>query len=261
MIPAAAITAWSAFAPWATLAQIEQDLILSRLIVEIAQDPTLGQQLAMRGGTCLHKLFSKPALRYSEDLDYVQVVTEPSGPMFDALRALADRLGLQVVRTESSDQMIRVRYRTPATDGSTMIRIKVEVNTREKVPFREHRLVPFEVQSAWFTGSASVRTFALEELLGTKVRALYQRRKGRDLFDLWIGLTQLNANVEKVAQAFRYYLPATEAPVQEIRQNLLDKAGNRLFRTDLAPLVQQSPAGFSIETAMQEIQEHLIPLL
>ena len=51
MIPAAAITAWSAFAPWATLAQIEQDLILSRLIVEIAEDPTLGPQLAMRGGT------------------------------------------------------------------------------------------------------------------------------------------------------------------------------------------------------------------
>jgi hypothetical protein len=76
VIPAAAITAWSAHAPWATLAQIEQDLILCRLIVEIAQDlilcrliveiaqdPTLGQQLAMRGGTCLHKLFAKPARR------------------------------------------------------------------------------------------------------------------------------------------------------------------------------------------------------
>ena len=260
MIPAAAITAWSAHAPWATLAQIEQDLILCRFMVEIAQDPTLSKQLAMRGGTCLHKLFAKPALRYSEDLDYVQVVTEPSGPMFDALRALADRLGLDVVRTETSERMIRLRYRTPATDGST-IRVKVEVNTREKVPFLEHRLVPFDVQSPWFNGSADVRTFALEELLGTKVRALYQRRKGRDLFDLWIGLTQLNADVEQVAQAFRYYLPAAEASADDIRKNLADKTTNRLFRTDLDPLLQQVPAGYAIESAMQHIQENLVSLL
>jgi predicted nucleotidyltransferase component of viral defense system len=260
VIPAAAITAWSAHAPWATLAQIEQDLILCRLIVEIAQDPTLGQQLAMRGGTCLHKLFAKPALRYSEDLDYVQVVTEPSGPMFDALRALADRLGLDVVRTETSERMIRLRYRTLATDGST-IRVKVEVNTREKVPCLEHRLVPFDVKSPWFSGSAHVRTFALEELLATKVRALYQRRKGRDLFDLWIGLTQLNADVEQVAHAFRYYLPAAEASADDIRKNLADKTTNRLFRTDLDPLLQQVPAGYAIESAMQHIQENLVNLL
>jgi predicted nucleotidyltransferase component of viral defense system len=260
VIPAAAITAWSAHAPWATLAQIEQDLILCRLIVEIAQDPTLGQQLAMRGGTCLHKLFAKPALRYSEDLDYVQVVTEPSGPMFDALHALADRLGLDVVRTETSERMIRLRYRTLATDGST-IRVKVEVNTREKVPCLEHRLVPFDVKSPWFSGSAHVRTFALEELLATKVRALYQRRKGRDLFDLWIGLTQLNADVEQVAHAFRYYLPAAEASADDIRKNLADKTTNRLFRTDLDPLLQQVPAGYAIESAMQHIQENLVNLL
>jgi len=260
VIPAAAITAWSAHAPWATLAQIEQDLILCRLIAEIAQDPTLGKQLAMRGGTCLHKLYAKPALRYSEDLDYVQVVTEPSGPMFDALRALADRLGLDVVRTETSERMIRLRYRAPATDGSS-IRIKVEVNTREKVPFLEHRLVPFDVKSPWFTGSAEVRTFALEELRGTKVRALYQRRKGRDLFDLWIGLTQLNANVEQVAQAFRYYLPVAVASVDDIRANLAAKTTNRLFRTDLEPLIQQLPAGYAIESAMQHIQENLVNLL
>jgi predicted nucleotidyltransferase component of viral defense system len=261
VIPAAAITAWSAVAPWATLAQIEQDLILSRLIVEIALDATLGQQLAMRGGTCLHKLFVKPALRYSEDLDYVQIVTEPSGPLFDALRVLASRLRLDVVRTETSDRMIRLRYRTPATDGSTTIRIKVEVNTREKVPFQEHRLVPFAVQSPWFTGAAHVRTFTLEELLATKVRALYQRRKGRDLFDLWIGLTQLHADVEQVAQAFRYYLPAVDAPAADIRQNLAEKTTNRLFRTDLEPLIQRLPAGYAVERAMQDIQERLVKLL
>ena len=38
--------------------------------------------------------------------------------------------------------------------------------------------------SRWFTGAAKVLTYDLDELLGTKLRALYQRKKGRDLFDL-----------------------------------------------------------------------------
>ena len=32
-------------------------------------------------------------------------------------------------------------------------------------------------------------TFKIDELMGTKLRALYQRTKGRDLFDLWLALT------------------------------------------------------------------------
>ena len=261
MIPAAAITAWSAVAPWATRAQIEQDLILSRLIVEIAQDPLLGRQLAMRGGTCLHKLFVDPPLRYSEDLDYVQVVTEPSGPLFDALRAIASRLGLSVLRTETSDRMIRLRYQTTATDGATAIRIKVEVNTREKQPFTAHRAQPFRVESPWFSGAADVRTFTLEELLATKLRALYQRRKGRDLFDLWIGLSHLQADPTAVVAAFRHYLAEADAPADDIRRNLAAKTTNRLFRADLEPLVQHMPAGYNIEDAMEYVQRHLVDRL
>ena len=56
MIPAAAITPWSVSAPWPTRAQAEQDLLLSRLIVELASDPYLRDELIFRGGTCLHKL-------------------------------------------------------------------------------------------------------------------------------------------------------------------------------------------------------------
>ena len=41
------------------------------------------------------------------------------------------------------------------------------------------------VDSEWFSGSGTIITYRLEELMATKLRALYQRRKGRDLFDLW----------------------------------------------------------------------------
>ena len=72
MIPAAFITDWGNTARWPTVDQIEQDLVLSRLIIEIANDDYLGNELMFRGGTCLHKLHLNPALRYSEDLDYVR---------------------------------------------------------------------------------------------------------------------------------------------------------------------------------------------
>ena len=67
MIPRAHVTAWRARAPWPTDAQIEQDLILSRALVEMFSQPTLAQTLAFRGGTALHKLFLQQPGRYSED--------------------------------------------------------------------------------------------------------------------------------------------------------------------------------------------------
>ena len=66
MIPRAAITAWRARAPWATDAQVEQDLVISRALVDLYGHELLGRSLAFRGGTALHKLlFAKPG-RYSE---------------------------------------------------------------------------------------------------------------------------------------------------------------------------------------------------
>jgi hypothetical protein len=62
--------------------------------------------------------------------------------------------------------------------GSGRIRIKIETNVGESVPLDRHILVPYNVESRWWTGEARIRTFRVEEILGTKVRALCQRRKG-----------------------------------------------------------------------------------
>ena len=72
MIPQAHITAWRATAPWGDDAQVEQDLVLTRAVVEIFAEPELAGRLALRGGTALNKLFIQPANRYSEDIDLVQ---------------------------------------------------------------------------------------------------------------------------------------------------------------------------------------------
>ena len=73
MIPRAYIFEWQRNAPWQSNAQIEQDLVIERAIVELFSDELIRENLAFRGGTALHKIFFKPQVRYSEDIDLVQI--------------------------------------------------------------------------------------------------------------------------------------------------------------------------------------------
>ena len=76
MIPRAFIDAWRSHAPWRSDAQVEQDLIVCRVVTEIFRHPVLSQRLVFRGGTALHKLYFTPSRRYSEDVDLVQSVLD-----------------------------------------------------------------------------------------------------------------------------------------------------------------------------------------
>lgn len=87
MIPRDYVTAWRAVAPWVADAQVEQDLVISRALVEMFSHPLLARSLAFRGGTALYKLYLTPAARYSEDIDIVQVEAGPAGAAMDAVNA------------------------------------------------------------------------------------------------------------------------------------------------------------------------------
>ena len=87
MIPEAYIRAWYEQAPWQAWSMVEQDLILSRTLVDLFHSRLLADSLILRGGTVLHKLFFPRALRYSEDIDLVQRAAGPIGPVFDSMSA------------------------------------------------------------------------------------------------------------------------------------------------------------------------------
>ena len=87
MIPQAHIISWRSVVPWPSDAQVEQDLVISRALVEIFNKDFLNQQLAFRGGTALHKLFIDDKSRYSEDIDFVVTEDQDYGPIIDALRS------------------------------------------------------------------------------------------------------------------------------------------------------------------------------
>ena len=90
VIPRAHITAWRREDTWPSDSQLEQDLVISRALVEMFSDSLLATAVAFRGGTALHKLFVQPPGRYSEDIDLVQVDAGPIGAVLDAMRATLD---------------------------------------------------------------------------------------------------------------------------------------------------------------------------
>jgi len=251
------ITQWSTSAPWPEHQQIEQDLILSRLILEIAGDPLLGGELAFRGGTCLHKLHLPAALRYSEDLDYVRSTQGGIGPYIDALREITERVGLIEKSRELTGEMAHFICTAPAEDDGE-IRVKIEINIAETKSFLPRIGRPYVVNSRWWSGQADVSTFEIEELMSTKLRALYQRRKGRDLFDLWHALTDLQTDDKLVIDGLAHYMGDEIFTYRELAANLAAKLEHPDFLTDLNTLVVEQPGGgYDIIAAADLLMERL----
>jgi predicted nucleotidyltransferase component of viral defense system len=255
VIPAAFITEWANTVAWPTVEQVEQDLILSRLIIEIANDNYLGEELVFRGGTCLHKLRLDPALRYSEDLDYVRRSAGSISEIIDAIRTIANRLGMSVSTRIATNPKIRLR--APFESGSGTMSVKIEVNTYERSPAMGLERVAYSVNNQWYRGGADVQTFTVAELVATKIRALYQRSKGRDLFDLWLALTNLDVPPSDIVECFASYRPHNYTSALA-EQNLRSKLTNINFRHDLDQLVTSWPADYDIDTAAEFVIDQLL---
>jgi len=262
MIPRAAITSWRANSPWNTDAMVEQDLIICRAMAEIFSHPELGSKLIFRGGTALHKLYLCPATRYSEDIDLVQDKPGPIGPIFDAVREkLSPWLG-EAHRKQGPD-VTNIIFKTESeVPPISPLRLKIEINSREHFHVMQLAEKPFEVSSNWFNGECRIVTYCLEELLGTKMRALYQRRKGRDLYDIWLGLTKGNANKGVIVQCFNEYMRRAGAKVSRKRYllNVKQKMGHPDFLRDTENLLRQD-ISYDMTQAYQLVREQIIDLL
>ena len=262
MIPRDYITEWRQSAPWVDDAQIEQDLVISRALVELFSNPTIAKALAFRGGTALYKLHVTPALRYSEDIDLVQVRAESAGPLMDALHAVLDPwLGAPRWKQTEGRVTFVYRFSSEATPPLPM-RLKVEINTREHFAvhgFIEHE---FAVASRWFSGRCRIPTYTLDELLATKLRALYQRRKGRDLFDLEAGLNQSGVDPARIVDAFLRYMDHGGHRISraQFQQNLDAKLADATFMADMSPLLADGQRWDPIRAATRVSGELILRL-
>lgn len=258
MIPAAYITEWQQTAPWQQPEMVEQDLILSRSLVELFRDERIAQHLSFRGGTALYRLFLLPAPRYSEDIDLVQVDAEPIGTTLDCVHEILDPW-LGIPRYDARDRSFRLTYRFES-EAATPLRLKVEINTREHIG--DLVRLPFSVNSRWFSGTADITTFSLEELLGTKLRALYQRKKGRDLFDLDYALLNSNVDEKQTAAIFVRYVSASGLRIttSEFQANLALKCLDREFCRDITPILRGG-IKYDVGQAAGRVSSRLLALI
>lgn len=259
MIPRAYITAWRATAPWSANAWVEQDLVLSRALVEIFSVTALADRIALRGGTALNKLYLHPAVRYSEDIDLVQLRAEPIGETLDLVRGVLDPwLGKPQRKLKAG--RVNLVYRFDSEDPQPVrMRVKIEINSREHFSEFGSVQVPFRVQSRWFSGEAEATTFEINELLGTKLRALYQRKKGRDLFDLWFAFEQGLVDVDALVRCFNRTMTEGGHAVTraQFEANLNEKAAMLDFRGDITPLLRPG-TGWHFDEALRVVLDRII---
>ena len=121
--------------------------------------------------------------------------------------------------------------------------------------------VPFDMQSSWFSGSCNLKTYSLDELMGTKLRALYQRKKGRDLFDLNLALPHVDAPT--IVRVWREYMRFRGGEVPSAKQflsNMDEKMVLNDYLGDVEPLLR-SGVTFNPHEAYEEFKKTVLPLM
>ncbi len=254
MIPYNDITAWSVDHPWPTREQVEQDLLLSQALSVIANDDLLSEELTVRGGTAFHKLFLPSPRRYSEDLDYVRSSAGGIGPIMKRLTELGEKNGFNV-RTRIG-QFPKVFWHTTAQTG-TPLKIKIEIDTFERSPALPFLFKHHDVDTRWLHISSDIRTFQPEELVATKLRALYQRSKGRDLYDIWLALEVLGLEPDRIIDAFAPYQPKGMTSKKAIA-NLNLKLEDASFQSDLSSLIASGMEPYNAAAAGSLVIKELL---
>jgi len=255
---------WRTKAPWGPDAQIEQDLVLTKALIQLYSDPRLTAAFALRGGTAMQKLYLDPPTRYSEDIDLVQIQPEPIGSAIDAIRQLLDPwLGIPQRDRKESRVTLIYRFESEMPPVQRM-RLKIEVNTGEHFTVLGSKRLPLVSENGWFMGQADILTYEIEELLGTKMRALYQRKKGRDLYDLAIALWHFGSlDLNKTIRCFQQYMQHGNTPVSraQFESNLARKLKDAAFLGDVQPLLASNTPIFNVDAEVARVREALLSLL
>jgi predicted nucleotidyltransferase component of viral defense system len=271
------VIAHQSVVPWPNQVQVEQDLLLCRAMVALFDDSFLQSQIAMRGGTLLHKVHLTPPSRYSEDIDLVVVGDRPEGHIRKALnRVLKGVLGtpkqsvwedlkLAIRNTVKPSRVLRMTYAVPSlTEPGKSLEVVVEANVTERTPYRPVVKIPFEFPFRDSVVRTQVNGYDIHEMLGTKLRALFQRRRGRDLFDLYWALTLAKPPVipAKIIESFQHYLKleGSVAGQAEFVALLDAHLADRGFCSDMNPLLRVGIA-YDPQQAGEYVKTNLLSLL
>jgi len=247
-------------APWKSLAMVEQDLVITRVLVELYSQTKIRETLAFRGGTALNKLYIKPPARYSEDIDLVQIKAEPIGETIDLIRSILDPW-LGAPSRKLTNRSVKLVYKYSSIDGIES-KLKIEINTTEHFHLLDLKLLPLGLKTKWFSGETQILSYQLEELTASKLKALYQRRKGRDLFDMWLILSRNLVDLDLTVRLLEQHCAQTNEQISRalFERNLLLKREHHDFNMDMQALLSVA-TDWDFSSAFELIMTELIPRL
>ncbi len=163
------------------LGLVEKDFILTFILNEIYKSQ-LKDSLAFKGGTALHKLYLHK--RLSVDLDF----TALNGFDINILKGILTikEINSEVKKTVTNEKSISMdlKYVSILNYPDS---IKVDISLREKPLLKTKEIA---LNSPYFEGFA-VMTFQIAEIAAEKIRALMQRKRPRDYFDMWLLLKEI----------------------------------------------------------------------
>jgi len=180
---------------------VEKDYVLGWLLAGIFDHPALAETWVFKGGTCLKKCYFE-TYRFSEDLDFT--LTDESQLNVDflvgAFRKIStwvyeqtgielpsDKVHFEVFqnRRDRPAGQGRISYRGPiAPSSGDLPRIKLDLTADEVLVLPPVDRPVSHPYSDAPEGAIKVRCYSYEEVFAEKVRALGERARPRDLYDV-----------------------------------------------------------------------------
>lgn len=214
---------------------VEKDFVTSVVLMLIAELPefsSYSRKMVFRGGTCIKKVFYPDETRFSEDLDFMGLTTEESNSFLGAINGLVRR-NLGVTRFERTE----VDYKNDRGLDFTLYYTSV-LQQMNHIGFNLSTASPLEPTSRmkvhvapYFSESPAVLSLGINEILAEKTRALLQRRKPRDVFDVWFLIKKKGFKLDKKLlrkKLQRSYDAAPPGKKKEAREYVMDDIVSRI---------------------------------
>ncbi len=241
------LTVWADTIGLPNLGMAEHDLRLTHALAGLYAAPGLNDVLGFKGGTALNKVYFGKFSRLSVDLDFNLIgspreVVKQGAPIRKAIEAiLRDQdPGYEFSFSYRAEQTTMIARYAPQSGGAKQP-LKIELSLRESVPILG--LVEKSIPSPDSGSPINVMTYSIDELLSTKIRALYDRKKGRDIFDLDCARRlELNPNAIRKLVYYYFYRSGKIFNWNVLRANLEAKAADKRFGDDIKPFLRPDVA-------------------
>jgi predicted nucleotidyltransferase component of viral defense system len=219
-------------------AVIEKDYVLGWVLHAISRHAALADKWVFKGGTCLKKCFFE-TYRFSEDLDFTLLDESHINEDFlkrvfgEISETLYEQTGIELPVADQKFDIYnnkrgtiscqgKLPYRGPIAPRS-LPRIKLDLTADERIVLPPVRAAVYHPYTDEPEGGFSVLSYAYEEAFGEKVRALGERTRPRDLYDV--------VNLYRNAGA----RPAAAVLLDVIQQKCAFKKINVPVMADIAP--------------------------